>query len=171
MALSVAAAASSSSYSQASVTHQYDVFISFRGEDTRNGFTSHLHSALRRNKIETFIDYRIQKGGAIWNELVEAIRDSNLFLIIFSENYASSKWCLRELVEIMECKKKKNENVIVIPVFYRIEPTHVRKQTGSYHKAFAEHQRSTDRKQVQQWRTALIEAANLSGFHCDHDRN
>ncbi|QHO33491.1 TMV resistance protein N [Arachis hypogaea] len=168
MALSVVAS-SSSSYSQISVTRQYDVFISFRGEDTRNSFTSHLHSALRRNQIETFIDYRIQKGGAIWNELVEAIRDSNLFLVIFSENYASSKWCLRELVEIMECKKK-NENVIVIPVFYRIEPTHVRKQTGSYQKVFAEHQRSTDRKEVQQWRTALTEAANLSGFHCDYHR-
>ncbi|KAL1339086.1 hypothetical protein AAHE18_U007400 [Arachis hypogaea] len=160
----------SSSYSQASVvTHQYDVFISFRGEDTRNGFTSHLHSALRRNQIETFIDYRIQKGGAIWNELVEAIRDSNLFLVIFSEKYASSKWCLRELVEIMECKKK-NENVIVIPVFYRIEPTHVRKQTGTYHTAFAEHERSLERSVVQQWRTALFEASNLSGFHCDHHR-
>ncbi|QHN76207.1 TMV resistance protein N [Arachis hypogaea] len=168
MALSVTAAASSA-YSQASVTHQYDVFISFRGEDTRNSFTSHLHSALRRNQIETFIDYRIQKGGAIWNELVEAIRDSNLFLVIFSENYASSRWCLRELVEIMECKKK-NENVIVIPVFYRIQPTHVRKQTGTYHTAFDEHERSTDRKEVQQWRTALTEAANLSGFHCDHYR-
>ncbi|XP_016174317.1 TMV resistance protein N [Arachis ipaensis] len=159
----------SSAYSQASVTHQYDVFISFRGEDTRNGFTSHLHSALRRNRIETFIDYRIQKGGGIWNELVEAIRDSNLFLVIFSENYASSKWCLRELVEIIECKKK-NENVIVIPVFYRIQPTHVRKQTGSYRRAFDEHERSTDRKHVQQWRTALFEAANLSGFQCDHHR-
>ncbi|QHO48502.1 hypothetical protein S83_000544 [Arachis hypogaea] len=88
---------SSSSYSQTSVTHQYDIFI------------SHLHSALCRNRIETFIDYRIKKGGAIWNELVEAIRDSKLFLVIFSENYASSKWCLRELVQIMECKKK-NEN-------------------------------------------------------------
>ncbi|XP_020966527.1 TMV resistance protein N-like isoform X1 [Arachis ipaensis] len=159
----------SSSYSQASVTHQYDVFISFRGEDTRNGFTSHLHSALRRNQIETFIDYRIQKGGAIWNELVEAIRDSNLFLVIFSENYASSKWCLRELAEIIECKKE-NENVIVIPVFYRIEPTHVRKQSGTYHTAFAEHERSLERSVVQQWRTALFEASNLSGFHCDHHR-
>ncbi|XP_057733790.1 disease resistance protein RUN1-like [Arachis stenosperma] len=168
MALSVVA--SSSSCSQASLTHQYDVFISFRGEDTRNSFTSHLHSALCRNQIETFIDYRIQKGGAIWNELVEAIRDSNLFLVIFSEKYACSKWCLRELVEIMECKKK-NENVIVIPVFYRIQPTHVRKQTGSYQKAFAEHERSLERSVVQQWRTALFEASDLAGFHCDHHRD
>ncbi|KAL4396048.1 hypothetical protein HN51_000551 [Arachis hypogaea] len=95
---------SSSSYSQTSVTHQYDIFI------------SHLHSALCRNRIETFIDYRIKKGGAIWNELVEAIRDSKLFLVIFSENYASSKWCLRELVQIMECKKKNENGTLFFPL-------------------------------------------------------
>ncbi|QHO33495.1 TMV resistance protein N isoform X2 [Arachis hypogaea] len=159
--------ASSSSFSP--LTTRYDVFISFRGEDTRNSFTSHLHSALLRNQIETFIDYRIPKGGVVWNELVEAFRDSKLFVIIFSENYASSSWCLRELVEIMECKKK-NEQVIVIPVFYKIEPTHVRKQSGSYRRAFDEHERSSNRKHVHQWRTALTEASNLSGFTCDHHR-
>ncbi|XP_057732733.1 TMV resistance protein N-like isoform X2 [Arachis stenosperma] len=163
MALSHAASSSSSS----PLNTRYDVFISFRGEDTRNGFTSHLHSALLRNQIETFIDYRIPKGGVVWNELVESIRDSKLFVVIFSENYASSSWCLRELVEIMECKKK-NEKVIVIPVFYKIEPTHVRKQSGSYRRAFDEHERSSNRKHVQQWRTALTEASNLSGFPCDH---
>ncbi|XP_020967999.1 putative disease resistance protein At4g11170 isoform X4 [Arachis ipaensis] len=164
MALSLASSSSSSP-----LTTRYDVFISFRGEDTRNGFTSHLHSALLRNRIETFIDYRIPKGGVVWNELVEAIRDSKLFVVIFSENYASSSWCLRELVEIMKCKKK-NEQVIVIPVFYKIEPTRVRKQSGSYRRAFDEHERSSNRKHVQQWRTALTEASDLSGFTCNHHR-
>ncbi|MED6198812.1 hypothetical protein PIB30_070026 [Stylosanthes scabra] len=138
---------SSSSSSSPTATHKYDVFISFRGEDTRVTASS------------TKPDRDV-----VWNELVEAIRDSKLFLVIFSQDYASSKWCLRELVEIMECKNKK-EHVIVIPVFYKIEPTHVRNQTGSYSRAFAKHERSCDRKQVQQWRTALTEAANLSGFH------
>ncbi|XP_016172485.2 TMV resistance protein N-like [Arachis ipaensis] len=166
MALSLAAASSSSS----PPTTRYDVFISFRGEDTRNGYTSHLHAALLRNQIHTFIDYRIPKGGVVWNELVEAIRDSKLFVVILSENYASSSWCLRELVEIMECKKK-NEQVIVIPVFYKIEPTHIRKQSGSYRRAFDEHERSSNRKHVQQWRTALTEASDLSGFTCNHHRH
>ncbi|XP_057732090.1 disease resistance protein RPV1-like isoform X2 [Arachis stenosperma] len=165
MALSLAAASSSSP-----PTTRYDVFISFRGEDTRNGFTSHLHDALLRNQIQTFIDYRIPKGGVVWEELVEAIRDSKLFVVIFSENYASSSWCLRELVEIMECKEK-NEQVIVIPVFYKIELTHVRKQSGSYRRAFDEHERSSNRKHVHQWRTALTQASNLSGFTCNHHRH
>ena len=148
---------------------QYDVFISFNGRDTRNGFTSHLHSALCRNQIETFIDYRIEKGGEIWEELVQAIHDSMVFLVIFSEHYASSKWCLRELAEIMECKNM-NKGHHVIPVFYRIEPTHVRKQTGSYHTAFAEHERYLDHSLVRQWRTALSDATNISGFEYNNHR-
>jgi hypothetical protein len=36
--------------------YKYDVFLSFRGEDTRNGFTSHLNGILRHKGITTFID-------------------------------------------------------------------------------------------------------------------
>ena len=35
---------------------RYDVFLSFRGEDTRNGFTSNLNGILRHNGINTFMD-------------------------------------------------------------------------------------------------------------------
>ncbi|KAL1339092.1 hypothetical protein AAHE18_U007900 [Arachis hypogaea] len=150
---------------------KYDVFISFTGKDTRNGFTSHLYSALCRNQIETFIDNRIEKGGEIWEELVEAIRDSMVYLVIFSEHYAHSKWCLRELVEIMECNNKK-EDCHVIPVFYMIEPSHVRKQTGSYYGVFADYERNLDPGLVRQWRKVLFDAANIAGFqyHGHHSR-
>ncbi|XP_020967387.1 TMV resistance protein N-like [Arachis ipaensis] len=148
---------------------KYDVFISFNGKDTRNGFTSHLHSALCRNQIETFIDYRIEKGGEIWEELVQAIRDSSVYLVIFSEHYASSKWCLRELAEIIELTNMVEKgHHHIIPVFYRIEPTHVRKQTGSYYSVFADYDRNLDYRLVRQWRKALFHAANISGFEYNH---
>ncbi|XLR43156.1 hypothetical protein S83_027816 [Arachis hypogaea] len=148
---------------------KYDVFISFNGKDTRNGFTSHLHYALCRNQIETFIDYRIEKGGEIWEELVQAIRESSVYLIIFSEHYASSKWCLRELAEIIELTNMVEKgHHHIIPVFYRIEPTHVRKQTGSYYSVFAEYDRNLDNRLVRQWRKALFQAANISGFEYNH---
>ena len=35
---------------------KYDVFLSFRGEDTRNGFTDHLFDALQRKGLFTFRD-------------------------------------------------------------------------------------------------------------------
>jgi hypothetical protein len=154
-------ASSSSSHSIA--MKKYDVFISFRGDDTRVGFTSHLHAALKRSYLETYIDYRIGKGDQVWAELVKAIKDSTLFLVIFSENYASSTWCLNELVEIMKCHKNGR---LVIPVFYQIDPSHVRKQTGSYGTALAEHkhQGKNDDHKMQNWKNALFQAANLSGF-------
>ncbi|XP_058750330.1 disease resistance protein RPV1-like [Vicia villosa] len=142
---------------------KHDVFISFKGEDTRTNFTSFLHAALCRDHIETYIDYRINKGEEVWEELEKAIKASTLFLVVFSENYASSTWCLNELVEIMECNHDEQNNIVVIPVFYKIEPSHVRKQTGSYHRALAKHKRQGNNK-IQKWKNALFEIANLSGF-------
>jgi hypothetical protein len=166
---SVAMASSSFQAMTTADLKKYDVFISFRGDDTRVGFTSHLHAALKRSYLETYIDYRIEKGNQVWAELVEAIKDSTMFLVVFSENYASSTWCLNELVEIMECRNKNVEdNVVVIPMFYQIEPSHVRKQTGSYGTALAKHREQgskNDDKMMQNWMSALSQAANLSGFH------
>ncbi|KEH18958.1 disease resistance protein (TIR-NBS-LRR class) [Medicago truncatula] len=152
-----------SSSSSSSPFKKHDVFISFRGEDTRTNFTSFLHAALCKNHIETYIDYRIEKGEEVWEELEKAIKASALFLVVFSENYASSTWCLNELVEIMKCKKNDEDNVVVIPVFYRIEASHVRKQTGSYHTALLK-QKKQGKDKIQRWKIALFEVANLSGF-------
>lgn len=141
----------------------YDVFISFRGDDTRSGFTSHLYEALCRSYCLTYIDYRIEKGNNVWEELVKAIKKSTLFLVVFSDDYASSAWCLNELVEIMECHKNEPDNVVVIPVFYKVEPSQVRKQTGSYATAFAKHMKK-DKDKIQKWKDVLSQAADLSGF-------
>ncbi|MCI37905.1 TIR-NBS-LRR resistance protein, partial [Trifolium medium] len=106
----------------------------------------------------------IEKGNQVWAELVEAIKDSTLLLVVFSENYASSTWCLNELVEIMECHKY---GQVVVPVFYKIDPSHVRKHTGSYRTALAKHKMQAgknDDKMMQNWKNALSQAANLSGF-------
>jgi len=154
----------SSSSSHTIALKKYDVFISFRGEDTRAGFSSHLYAALCRNNFNTYIDYRIERGKEVWEEIVKAIKDSTQFLVVFSENYASSTWCLNELVEIMECHKNEQDSIVVIPVFYQIEPSNVRKQTGSYGSALAKHKKQ-DKVKIQRWKDVLCEAASLSGFH------
>ncbi|CAN6554492.1 unnamed protein product [Malus baccata var. baccata] len=141
---------------------KYDVFISFRGEDTRLTFTSHLHAALERKKIETYIDYRLNKGDEIRTALLEAIEKSRLSVIIFSKNYASSTWCLIELVHILKCKKKNGQ--MVVPIFYDISPSDVRKQKGSYADAFAQLENRFKEDKVIGWKAALVEATGLSGF-------
>ncbi|ONH90041.1 hypothetical protein PRUPE_8G031800 [Prunus persica] len=54
----------------------------------------------------------------------------------------------------------------VLPVFYHVDPSDIRKQTGSFACAFAEHEERfrEDRERVKSWRAALTEVANLSGF-------
>lgn len=156
--------ASSSSSSIVDYQEKYDVFISFRGVDTRESFTSHLYAALCRKKIATYIDYKLERGDEISPALLKAIEESKLSIVIFSENYASSSWCLDELVHILECKKRHGQ--FVVPVFYGIDPSHVRKQKGSYEVAFAElEERFKDNlNKVEKWKGALKAAANLSGW-------
>ncbi|XP_044475733.1 disease resistance protein Roq1-like [Mangifera indica] len=143
---------------------KYDVFLSFRGEDTRDNFTSHLKDALCGRKIVTFIDDQLVRGDEISPSLLSAISGSKISIIIFSKGYASSTWCLQELVEILNCKRMYGQ--IVIPVFYHVDPSDVRKQTGTYGDAFGQHEvRYMEKKEMlQRWRNALTEAANISGF-------
>ena len=84
---------------------KYDVFLSFRGEDTRNNFTDHLYVALQQKDILTFRDEEeLEKGKSI-SELFKTIEESQFAIIIFSKNYASSTWCLDEFAKIVKCKE------------------------------------------------------------------
>ncbi|RXI06228.1 hypothetical protein DVH24_018270 [Malus domestica] len=142
----------------------YDVFLSFRGEDTRYNFTVHLYHALVHHGIRTFIDHsELPIGEEISSNLLEAIENSRISVIIFSENYASSRWCLDELVHILKCKESKGQ--MTRPIFYKVDPSDVRHQRNSYDTAFADHslKYKNDLEKVQRWRTALTEAANLKG--------
>ncbi|KAJ0954900.1 putative TIR domain, P-loop containing nucleoside triphosphate hydrolase [Helianthus annuus] len=143
-------------------SYQYDVFLSFSGVDTRKTFVDHLYVALDQHGIRTFKDdERLQKGERISDELLQSIEDSRCYILVFSKNYASSSWCLNELLKIMECQKTNEQTAF--PVFYDVDPSEVRKQTGSVGEAFAVH---TDKNELEvgQWREALKEAASLSGW-------
>ncbi|XP_011002871.1 PREDICTED: protein SUPPRESSOR OF npr1-1, CONSTITUTIVE 1-like isoform X6 [Populus euphratica] len=143
---------------------KYDVFLSFRGVDTRSDFTSHLYAALNRKQILTFIDYQLVRGDEISASLLRTIEEAKLSVIVFSENYASSKWCLEELAKIFE--RRKNNGQIVIPVFYQVDPSHVRNQTGRFGDAFARliKKKALTMDKEQSFRDALTDAANLSGW-------
>ncbi|XP_055810839.1 TMV resistance protein N-like [Solanum dulcamara] len=147
---------------------KYVVFLSFSGEDTRKTFSSHLYEGLKNRGIFTFQDnIRIEHGDSIPEELLKAIKESQVALVIFSKNYASSTWCLNELVKIMECKDGNGQTVI--PIFYDVDPSHVRNQRGSFAEAFAHYELKykddvEGTHKVQRWRTALTAAANLKGY-------
>ncbi|MED6181376.1 hypothetical protein PIB30_018883 [Stylosanthes scabra] len=146
---------------------KYDVFVSFRGE-TRFNFTDHLFAALHRHGILAFRDdTKLQKGGPISPGLLEAIEGSQVLIVVFSMNYATSTWCLQELANIADCIEIRGHRVL--PVFYDVSPSEVRKQSGNYEVAFKEHEeRFKDdaemMEQVRRWRAALTQVASLSGW-------
>ncbi|MCH83056.1 TIR-NBS-LRR resistance protein, partial [Trifolium medium] len=146
----------------------YDVFVSFRGEDTRD-FIGHLFGALQRNNISVFMDDKDLKGGeSVSNQILHAIEGSQIFIVVLSMNYAYSKWCLKELEMILECVQLYGKPVL--PVFYDVDPSVVRNQTGSYERAFAKHERDLSgfSKTVQLWKEALTQVADLAGWVLGH---
>ncbi|KAF5951975.1 hypothetical protein HYC85_009919 [Camellia sinensis] len=143
----------------------YDVFLSSRGEDTRKNFTDHLYEALVQAGIRTFRDDdELPRGREISSELLKSIKGSRISIVVFSRNYASSRWCLDELVNIIECKKTLGQ--LVRPIFYDVDPSDVRNQTGCFGEAFGRHEKRyvDEMEKVEVWRAALSEAANLSGW-------
>ncbi|CAN6699492.1 unnamed protein product [Malus baccata var. baccata] len=165
----------SSSSSFKSKLWNYDVFLSFRGVDTRYGFTGHLYAALTDRGYRAYIDEDgLERGEEIKAKLFRAIEEARISIIVFSKSYADSSWCLDELVKIMECRSKLERRVL--PIFYHVDPSHVRNQNGDLAQAFQKHEegireekddkeREAKQESVKQWRKALTGAANLAGQH------
>lgn len=145
---------------------KYDAFLSFRGEDTRNNFVSHLHKRLEERGFNVFKDdEKLERGRPISAELLKTIEESRIAIIVFSENYASSKWCLEELTKIMECAEKNGQEVI--PIFHNVDPSDVRRQSNRVALALARLEADlncSDLGKVQRWKDALCKAANIAGW-------
>lgn len=110
------------------------------------------------------MDKNLRRGDEISSTLFQVIEGSQISIVVFSPNYAASKFCLEELVKIMECKASRGQ--IVFPVFYNVDPFEVEKQTGHYGTALYGHEFEFMGKleKVQRWRSVLAEAADLSGW-------
>ncbi|PPR85507.1 hypothetical protein GOBAR_AA35187 [Gossypium barbadense] len=124
----------------------YDVFLSFRGKDTRDGFVSHLYKDLCRRNIATFIDdEELRKGDEISGALLTAIQGSN--------------HCFLQRLRCFQMQ-------MCCSCFYGVDPSDVRKQRGSFADAFAKHEENFkhELEKVKTWRSVLTSAANLSGW-------
>ncbi|CAN0841941.1 Disease resistance protein L6 [Linum grandiflorum] len=147
------------------LTGEYEVFLSFRGPDTRHQITDIIYRFLVHLKIRTFRDDdALRKGEGIWPNLVRAIGQSKIYIPIFSESYAHSKWCLLELAEMVE-RRRQDGRHIILPIFYMVDPGDVRRQTGPYRDAFEQHERKFDQRTIQIWKEALCEVGTLNGWH------
>nr|AHG28998.1 NBS-LRR protein [Cicer arietinum] len=104
-------------------------------------------------------DDDLQKGDEITPSLINSIQNSVMAIVVLSKNYASSSFCLQELSHILDSIKGKGR--LVLPVFYKVDPSDVRKLKGTYGEAMDTNETKSNHK----WKMCLHQVSNLSGFH------
>ncbi|GLJ36231.1 hypothetical protein SUGI_0727340 [Cryptomeria japonica] len=147
---------------------RYHVFLSFRGPDVRKSLVDHLFQALSAAGLNVFLDSdKLEKGEIIELSLERAIESSAIRIPIFSKGYGDSAWCLKEATAML------NSPGLIIPLFYHVEPTHVRyPENGSspYNRSFLKYYGHSDRyrgEEIDGWKRALRDICKRSGWSMD----
>ncbi|CAL1372859.1 unnamed protein product [Linum trigynum] len=105
-------------------------------------------------------------GGEISPGLVRAmIGESKIYVPIFSEHYACSRWCLEELAQMVECWKRGKGGHLFLPIFYYVEPRDVRHQQGPYKQAFEQLAQKHSPQIISEWKEALQEVGKMRGWY------
>ncbi|XP_039162893.1 disease resistance protein RPV1-like [Eucalyptus grandis] len=157
--------------SRASSGSSYEVFLNFQGVDTRHGFTDFLYHGMVGAGILVFRDSEsLHVGKEIGAELLQAIENSKIYIPIFSANYASSCWCLRELVYMVECTLKSNGNKEILPIFLDVESVDVKLKTNLYKQTLSKHQEAFC-SEAESWQKALIAVGKIKGWNLKKDES
>ncbi|CAN1232997.1 Disease resistance protein RUN1 [Linum perenne] len=147
------------------ILESYDVFLNFRGVDLRRNFTELLYSKLRRYKdIVVFRDDKKLPKGEELDTLYTVIERSSISVILFSKNYATSKWCLDELVKIVECVANTKRRHVAMPVFFHVSTDDVAMKSGRYAKDIKKLAKKHEPAKVEGWIAALRKASKLAGW-------
>ncbi|KAL3745159.1 hypothetical protein ACJRO7_014294 [Eucalyptus globulus] len=146
--------------------NECQVFLSFRGKDTSKVFTDYLYTSLVDAGVRVFRDNNeLRVGTDIGSELLCTIMQSKILIPIISKNYASSKWCLRELAQMLKCKRSKGQ--IVLPIFYKVEASQLRHLTGRWREAINAHNENSDEMVVKEWEAVLKEVGSMLGWESE----
>lgn len=159
----------------ASLGSKYKVFLNFCGDDTRDGFANSLYCFLENAGISVFIDDKaLPQGETFDTELLQAIDDCKLYITIFSRNYASKHWCLRELVRIVDNTYGPEEDgnkKVILPIFYDVIPDDVKLKTNLYKGAISELEQKMENQKrkfgtedVEKWKQALQKVDGIQGW-------
>ncbi|XP_048133872.1 disease resistance protein L6-like [Rhodamnia argentea] len=146
--------------------YDYEVFLSFRGPDTRAAFTDFLYTRMKDAGIRVYKDdEELRVGEEFAPELLQAVNQSKISIPIFSKGYPSSVWCLKEVAQMVECQKISGQKIM--PIFYDVAPSEVRHQTGGYGEAFRSHKNKKrhDEKTMQEWKDALTAVGAINGWN------
>ncbi|KAF8028645.1 hypothetical protein BT93_E1324 [Corymbia citriodora subsp. variegata] len=158
-------ASSNNQEMEESSEYDYEVFLSFRGPDTRTDLTDYLYTSMTDAGIRAYRDDKeLRNGEEIDDQLLQAIEQSKVSIPIFSKGYADSTWCLKELVKMVESKNIRRHKIK--PIFYDVKLSEVKYQLDHYGNAIASHannKRFND-ETINNWKAALNEVGALKGW-------
>ncbi|KAH7436838.1 hypothetical protein KP509_05G037900 [Ceratopteris richardii] len=144
------------------MSQEYHVFICHRGTETKHNVACVLSGMLSLKGIKCFVDYQMEKGTHVISAINSAIESSKVFIIILSADFAGSKWCLDEIVQIMKVQGDSSmSDRTVIPVFYDVPRSVV--------YDLSKVKRSTDEEKGI-WRETLQRACGFEGFEYDSEK-
>lgn len=155
-----------SSLNSVTFSGSYEVFLSFRGPDTRKGFADCLYHSLEKMGIHVFRDNEeLPVGEKIKPSLTEAIKLSQIAIPIISKNYASSKSCLMELQQMLACREINKQ--MIIPIFYHVDISDVKHLTGSFGESFYELVKNerVGKERIDAWKKALRHIGEMKGLN------
>ena len=87
----------------------FNVFISYSSKDL--DVVTHIKHMLDNPHIETFLaEYSVDAGESLVGKIYSAIRQSDLFLLMWSSNSQDSEWVAREI------ELARSENKTIVPI-------------------------------------------------------
>lgn len=168
-------------------SYNYQVFINHHGKDVKNTLASQLYRRLKDRGFSAFLDRdEMWVAESIDPQLEGVIATADVHIAIFSPRYAQSKWCLDELVGMLNQRDKRETKII--PIFYNVDPCALRIRTddgqhglldqilkclgysarnnGVYAEALQGHVKKGRHPQekIAEWKKALLEVSKISGL-------
>lgn len=155
---------SMSSSASSSYIPKFDVFLSFNAEDTTQNFVSDLLRSLSEKGIATYYkdDKVEEKDSFVGSDLKKCIIESKLAVVVVSESYPTSVMCLNQLQTIVNLHDE--GQLFVLPIFYGVDLSNIRNQTGEYAKIFRNLGEEYSAERVQAWRSALTKLTSISSL-------
>ena len=125
-----------------------------------------LYEDLKRHGLQPYLDRKsIRIGEECWKSIEDGIKNTTIAVVVFSERYAESEWCLKELhvmLEALSCKK-------ILPIFYNVTPWDLRNpERGQFKDGFTKLKEKFNSRVIEEWKADLEVASKLMGWeHSD----
>ena len=130
---------------------QYDVFVTYSRKDS-GWVDSELLSLLQESQVKYCVDHEhFELGKVFVQSMVDSVYQSRKVLAVWSEGYASSKYCMQELDYAIQRSFQNSDCSVIVIRLDKTDPKQLPKPLRA--KTFLDYSDSVERKG---WEKRLI---------------